>query len=280
MKQQYTLKTIFMMALMTTAYNVHAQGTEVFETETTGTATFTEGGKTFNVTNGPGETYAIFNLADAGWNGTTPDNKFLDNSSGIAAYGDGSSFIISSSDASLFAVRELYLFCSTNALANHSGTLTIEGKVGPTTIFTIVKSAGFSNVSTLTPSNGFTLIDFATEGTGDYSDMAINQLVISSTGNLDYMALDAFKWAAPGTLSVGTVTNDHGPLQLYPNPATTSIKIKNLTGATNYTILDVLGKTVQKGTLRQNETVMINKLNSGLYIVKLATGQSFKLIKN
>ena len=206
-------------------------------------------------------------------------SKFLDNSSGIGAFNDGSSFTINSSDASTFAVRQLYLFCSTNALANHSGTLTIEGKVGPTTVFTITKSAGFSNVATFSPNNGFTLIDFATEGAADYSDTAINQLVISSTGNLDYMALDAFQWAAP-TLSVGTVNVNNGPVKLYPNPATTYVKIKNLRGTTSYTIFDVLGKAVQKGTLQQDEAIFINKLNVGLYMVKLDSGQSFKLIKN
>jgi hypothetical protein len=279
MKQKYTIKTIFVMACMATAINTQAQGTEVFETEATGASTFSEGGKTFTVTNGPGETYDIYDLAGAGWNGTAPDNKFLDNSSGIGAFNDGSSFTINSSDASTFAVRQLYLFCSTNALANHSGTLTIEGKVGPTTIFTITKSAGFSNVATFSPNNGFTLIDFATEGAADYSDTAINQLVISSTGNLDYMALDAFQWAAP-TLSVGTVNANNGPVKLYPNPATTYVKIKNLRGTTSYTIFDVLGKAVQKGTLHQDEAIFINKLNVGLYMVKLDSGQSFKLIKN
>ena len=272
MKQKYTIKTIFVMACMATAINTQAQGTEVFETEATGTSTFSEGGKTFTVTNGPGETYDIYDLPGAGWNGTAPDNKFLDNSSGIGAFNDGSSFTINSSDASTFAVRQLYLFCSTNALANHSGTLTIEGKVGPTTVFTITKSAGFSNVATFSPNNGFTLIDFATE-------TAINQLVISSTGNLDYMALDAFQWAAP-TLSVGTVNVNNGPVKLYPNPATTYVKIKNLRGTTSYTIFDVLGKAVQKGTLQQDEAIFINKLNVGLYMVKLDSGQSFKLIKN
>jgi hypothetical protein len=177
-----------------------SQTTEDFETETIGGTTFSDNGQNFTITNGPGEsTYDVETFAGGGWNGTAPDNRFLDNSGAGAAgapLNDGTSFTISTSDGADILVNRLYLFLSTRTLQVASSTLTITGRKDGATVYTIVKSTGFSNPVTFTPNNGFTLIDFSTEGGSDNSNTAVDELIFSTTGNGDYAAVDGINWEA------------------------------------------------------------------------------------
>ena len=187
-----TLSTLLLL-LLTISFAA-AQSLETFETETVGSASFTSNAQVFNVSSTTSETYDVFEFGGGGWDGSAPDNRFIDNSSGTNGSNNGSSFIITTAGSVEFFVIDLYVFCSTTSLGNHTGTLTITGKNGGATVYTITKTTGFSNVSTLMPNNGFTYFDFATAGASDFTDDAIDELVFTSTGNLDYMALDAFQW--------------------------------------------------------------------------------------
>ncbi|MFT6503562.1 MAG: hypothetical protein ACJASQ_003700 [Crocinitomicaceae bacterium] len=177
-----------------------SQTTEDFETETIGGTTFSDNGQNFAITNGPGEsTYDVETFAGGGWNGTAPDNRFLDNSGAGGAgvpLNDGTSFTISTSDGADILVNNLYLFLSTRTLQVATSTLTITGRKDGATVYTIAKSTGFSNPVTFTPNNGFTLIDFTTEGGSDNSNTAVDELIFSTTGNGDYAAFDAMNWEA------------------------------------------------------------------------------------
>jgi len=183
------------MLLITTAFTSLsiAQSLEDFEDESVSSATFTNAGTTFNITSS--ENYDVFQLAGAGWNGTTTDSKFVDNS-GNTTNGGGTGFTIKQSDDGVFYVIDLYLFCSQTDLDNHTGTLTITGRLNNSDVYTFSKSSGFADTELFTPNNGFTYIDFATEGSSDFTDDIIDELVVSSNGDLDYMALDAFQWEA------------------------------------------------------------------------------------
>ena len=95
------LKTnlILLMFGLLISPSLFSQTTELFETETVGATTFTDNGQNFTITNGPGETtYDIEAFAGGGWNGTGPDNQFIDNSSGSPLQNDGSSFIITTTN--------------------------------------------------------------------------------------------------------------------------------------------------------------------------------------
>ena len=94
--------------------------------------------------------------------------------------------------------------------------------------FTITKSTGFSNVATLSPYNGFTYIDFETEGASDFSQTPIDELVFTSTSNLDYMALDAFTWDFARVLSVEDISNLDVKITVYPNPSSEYIQVSNI----------------------------------------------------
>lgn len=191
------MKTLSFIAqfLLLSICSGFAQTTETFETETTGATTFTDNGQGFTITNGAGETtYDIEFFSGGGWNGSGADNRFIDNTSGSPTQGDGSSFTISTNGGVDITVKSLYLFVATRALGVASTTLTITGKVNGSTVYTITKSSGFASPVTFSPNNGFTFIDFSSEGGNDNSNSAIDELVFSTTGNADYLALDAFRW--------------------------------------------------------------------------------------
>lgn len=71
------------------------------------------------------------------------------------------------------------------------------------------------------------------------------------------------KWAVPTSI----ITEEHS-LKLYPNPATTELKIENiaLTGAESIQIFDITGKQVLKVIL--GEVIDISSLPQGIYSVK------------
>ena len=192
--------SLFMMFFL--SISSFAQTTEDFETDIVGATTFTDNGQTFNITNGTGEAnYDIETFSGGGWNGTAPDNNFVDNS-GLPAptLGNGSSFTISTFGGTDIYVNSLYLFMSQFNLTAASGfTLIIQGRKNGSLVYSITKSSGFSNTTTFTPNNGFTFIDFSTEGGSDNSNTLVDELVITTTGNADYIALDAMNWE-PGPL--------------------------------------------------------------------------------
>lgn len=174
-----------------------AQTTEDFEGDIIGATNFNDNGQNFTITNGPGETnYDIETFSGGGWNGTAPDNNFVDNSGlPTPTLGNGTSFTISTTNGTDIFVNHLYLFISQFNLTAATGfTLTIQGRKNGVLQYTIVKTSGFSNTSTFTPNNGFTFINFATEGGSDNSNTAVDELIFSTTGNADYVALDGMNW--------------------------------------------------------------------------------------
>ena len=229
-----------------------AQTTEDFEDEANNSTSFTNNGQTFNVTS-VGEVYNIFvngqkelnnvtgiestnTCSNCGYNGTAADGKFLDNTINTNGENNGSNFTIKTNNGALINVKSLYLFTATHKGASlaHTGTLTIKGKVAgnATPLFTITKTTGFN--TSFAVANGHTFIDFSS-GT-DYSNININELEFTSTGNLDYMSLDAFKWdfgvanTAPvisGTVS-GQGVNDNITLSPFSAITTTDADGDNL----------------------------------------------------
>lgn len=192
------MKHIFtqLMALLFVSATTIAQTTETFETETIGATTFTDNGQGFTIANGPGETtYDVEFFSGGGWNGSGSDNRFIDNSSGGPTQGDGSSFTITTTDGADITIKNFYLFVAKRDLSTGvSSSLTFTGKNGGSTVYSFTKSSGIVDGGSFTPNNGFTFIDFSTEGGADNSNTHVDELVISSTNNGDYLALDAFTW--------------------------------------------------------------------------------------
>jgi hypothetical protein len=186
----------FIVLLILVSFSAKAQNTETFETETNGATSFTDNGQTFDIT---GSTFDINSFTNGGWNGSGTDNKFIDNT-GETAGNNGTAITIKTNDGTDITVSSIYIFAANTSLGAHTGSITITGKKDNATVYSFTKSSGFSNVSTFSPNNGFTLIDFSSDGASDYSGELVDEIIFTSTGNLEYMALDAFTWdVAPTT---------------------------------------------------------------------------------
>jgi len=289
MKKKYLFNCIVICLIFLSGEIIQAQSTETFETETALSTTFSDGGQTFNITSSTGEAYDVFthgvlnggggsdSCTNCGWNGAAPDQKFIDNTGNHNGDNNGSSFTITPVGTEI-TVQSLYLFCSTRTLAVTTGTLTITGNKGGVEVFSFSKSSGFASPVTFTPNNGFTFIDFATEGASDFSIKGIDELVISSTGNLDYMALDAFSW------TVNVLSNDEADLNkiaVYPNPSSDFINIANLETSEKYNVYTTTGRLVKKGVVNKSKPINIQNISKGMYFLQIEnSNKSYKFIKN
>lgn len=68
-------------------------------------------------------------------------------------------------------------------------------------------------------------------------------------------------------------------IQLVPNPSKNFIRILGLKEKVNYTIYNILGKEMSCGVILDNETIEIQNLAEGLYIIKFGNGNAFKFLK-
>ncbi|MEZ4803797.1 MAG: T9SS type A sorting domain-containing protein [Gelidibacter sp.] len=278
MKKIYSFHILLIVMFFLNNQAVTAQSTEVFEDETFGSTIFSDNGQSFIVSSTSTDTYAVNDDLNGGWNGTAPDSKFVDNYFSYDANNE-SSFTITTSDGTEIIVSSLYLFLATNTFTNPTGTLTINGKLTGSTVFTITKSSGFADVVAFDPNSGYTFIDFATEGASDYSILPIDELEFISDGDIDYMGLDAFTWDFASTLSLNNGNSSNQTLMVYPNPATDFIKLANLKTAQAYEIFNVLGNKIQQGKIVENQYINIQDFSNGLYIMRLENGNSFRFIK-
>lgn len=174
------------------------QSTENFEDEDSGTTRFTNNEQSFIISSNSNteDSYRIGSFKDGGWDGSSKDQLFIE-TLGVRSEDDGTSFIISTADGAYISIESLYLLISTKAIKNtENSTLTIEGKKDGATVYTIIRNSNFSNVETFTPNNGYTFIDFSTEGVSDNSNTEVDEIVFTTTNDGDYVALDTFTWNA------------------------------------------------------------------------------------
>ncbi|MEM5567117.1 T9SS type A sorting domain-containing protein [Psychroserpens sp. AS72] len=259
-----------------------SQNTEDFESETTGSTTFTDNGLAFTITtieSGPA-IYDIEFFASGGYNGSGNDDKFIDNSTGSVTQGDGTSFSILTSDGTDITLKSFYLFVSNRSISGPGTptTLTFEGRKDGGNVFTITKSTGIIDGSTFTPNNGFTFIDFATEGGTDNSNENIDEIIISSTDSADYLALDAFSWDVE-VLSTNEFEIDSNQIKIIPNPSSDYFQLSGLKESIEFNIFDLLGKKVSSGKISPNQKTDISKLNNGIYFIRLDNVKTIKFIK-
>ena len=106
-----------------------------------------------------------------------------------------------------------------------------------------------------------------------------NKLLIGTHGN------GMFETTVEGTLSTNEYTNNALEVSFYPNPTENELKIESLSLDLNknvkFRISDITGRTVKEGKLK-NQTINVEKLNSGVYLMNLNVNgkkQDFKFIK-
>ena len=194
MKRNY----LYLFIMLLFAGFMRGQSTETFETESIGSTNFTDSGKVFNITSQAPAIFDVFLYSGGGWNGTSIDNRFIDNS-GTTYFNTPVQFTISANGGSAFTLKSMYLFLSKSDLGlNVNGTLTITGKLGGAVQFTAAANSPFN--TSMGVNNGFTLINMVNFGGANNSNISIDQFVITTTGDIAYVALDAMKWQCPSVV--------------------------------------------------------------------------------
>ncbi|MFZ4797881.1 MAG: cadherin-like beta sandwich domain-containing protein [Bacteroidia bacterium] len=206
-------KITLILALLYSLQFVKAQCPyqETFESFTTSQATsFVSNGDTFNIatllvpTVSTGTCFfglSTTSVQDVGWNSVTNsytnDRKLIEDiGSRFATNTSGASVKISSTTP--FSLRRFFLFVSNGnyTVKGTSGTISIVGKNGGTTVFNVsVTSSTWNSVLFGAPQNGYNTIDLATFGGQDNSFNTITEFTVttSANSNMEYLAIDDFQ---------------------------------------------------------------------------------------
>ena len=118
------------------------------------------------------------------------------------------------------------------------------------------------------------------DGTGDSNDTLYNGYTNDANGNHRPLLVNAVIWlAGSGSSSLG-VQNliKENDTEVYPNPATDYIYIKNNKFRT-YQLIDETGKTLSSESLQENSSINIKNLPAGIYYLLLQSDKEVKSIK-
>lgn len=270
-------RTIFLIicSLFISLSSFGQTSTEQFETESHGSASFTDNGVIFNIISHVGIFDIQGNYPGTGWNGTANDNRYIDNSNDTAS---PPSFSIKTT-SNLFKVNRFWIYLSAlNLDLTVTGTLTVTGKLSGVTKFTQTKTTGFA--TSISPTNGYTLIDLTNLNGQNYSNIIIDQLQITLGGNYRYAGLDAFTWVKDSGIVLATneAVSSKKEMSIYPNPTDgpLSITTEDNSRAELYSQDGKLLKSLEmkKGTNQAD----LSELPNGIYILKTSSGSS-KIIK-
>ncbi|MDR6406466.1 MULTISPECIES: T9SS type A sorting domain-containing protein [Chryseobacterium] len=264
-------------SLFISIFSFGQTSTEQFETESHGSASFTDNGVIFNILSHV-NTYDIqANYPGTGWNGSAVDNRYIDNSA-PGNQATGTSFSIKTT-SNLFKVNRFWVYASAADLTlSVSGTLTITGKLSGITKFTQTKTTGFA--TSMGTTNGFTLIDLTNLNGQNYSNIVIDQLEITAGGGYVYLSLDAFTWVKDSNvvLAANEVKSSKKELNIYPNPTNGPLTIKTEANE-KLEVYSQSGQLVKTIEAKKGETETdISELPTGNYLIK-SSSESYKIIK-
>jgi hypothetical protein len=148
-----------------------------------------------------------------------------------------------------------------------------------------------ANISTLTftdfksaaPKNNF--------GTPQVKQMAGNDYVLHLITDDVYIDIKILTWQTRiqgAGFSYERSTNQNlskedlatQKISIFPNPASEYIRVYGLTQDTHYTIYTLLGSKKRTGKVAHGTKIMLQDLNTGVYLFSLDTGASFRFLKN
>lgn len=196
MKTHFLKLAVFSVMLFFAGLSANAQTTETFESQVPDVNYFLSGGLTFSLTNA----FKIYSSRNGiGYN---QSHRFVDNKSNPGL----NQVNAIKSDGTIFSVKNLWLFVSTDGGSNPStdGSLIIRGKRAGSVIFTITKTAGFNG--SFGANNGFAYVNFVTEGAADYSTQLIDEVEFQLQGNFNYLGIDNFTWQTDVVLPTSLVS--------------------------------------------------------------------------
>lgn len=264
-------------SMLISIFSFGQTSTELFETESSESTSFTDNGVTFNIISHVSN-FDIINRAGTGWNGPSNsiDNRYIDNTGSVGP--EQASFSIRTT-SNLFKVNRFWVYVSNQySNQNVTGTLTVTGKLSGVTKFSRTKTNNFN--ASISTTNGFTLIDLTNLDGQNYSNIVIDQLQITLGGNFYYISLDSFTWVKDSNIVLGTseAKVSSKSLNVYPNPTKgpLSIKADKNSDAKVYSAEGKILKTIQ--LQKGSNDINIADLPKGVYFIRTAT-ESTKVIK-
>lgn len=272
---------LLICSLLISTFSFAQTSTEVFETESAGSTSFTDNGVIFRIIshNAPASLFDIGNFANTGWSGTGNDNRYIDNTGTATLANANVSFSVKTT-SNLFKVNRFWVFLANHLVnQNSTGTLTVTGKLSGVTKFTQTKTTGFA--TSLGTTNGYTLIDLTNLNGQNYSNIVLDELRITIGGDYRYIGFDAFTWVKDSglvVLATNETTSSQKGMSIYPNPTSGHLTIKTEDNA-KAEIYSQDGKLLRNVDMKKgtNETD-ISELPNGVYILKTQSGSS-KIIK-
>ena len=69
-------------------------------------------------------------------------------------------------------------------------------------------------------------------------------------------------------------------ISVYPNPTTNFITVSGLLNSEAYVIYDMMGRKLQNGILNNNDTINIENLATGKYLLQFSNGATSYILKN
>ncbi|KXH82741.1 T9SS type A sorting domain-containing protein [Chryseobacterium kwangjuense] len=272
---------LLICSLLISTFSFAQTSTEVFETESAGSTSFTDNGVIFRIIshNAPASLFDIGNFANTGWSGTGNDNRYIDNTGTATLANANVSFSVKTT-SNLFKVNRFWVFLANHLVnQNSTGTLTVTGKLSGVTKFTQTKTTGFA--TSLGTTNGYTLIDLTNLNGQNYSNIVLDELRITIGGDYRYIGFDAFTWVKDSglvVLATNETTSSQKGISIYPNPTSGPLTIKTEDNA-KAEIYSQDGKLLRNLDMKKgtNQTD-ISELPNGVYILKTQSGSS-KIIK-
>ncbi|KMQ68041.1 secretion protein [Chryseobacterium sp. FH2] len=262
-------------SLLISVFSFGQTSTETFETESHNSTSFTDNGVIFNIISHVGTFDIQANYPGTGWNGTSNDNRYIDNSNDAAS---PPSFSIKTT-SNLFKVNRFWMYLSAlNLDLTVSGTLTITGKLNGVTKFTQTKTTGFN--TSIATANGYTLIDLSNLNGQNYTNIIIDELQLTLGGQFRYAGFDAFTWVKDSNIVLATneIKVVKKEFSIYPNPTSGPLTVK--TGQNSKAeIYNMEGKLIKSVEVKKGEnTINISDVPDGTYIFKTPS-ESSKIIK-
>lgn len=105
----------------------------------------------------------------------------------------------------------------------------------------------------------------------------ITQFTVTSSGSSVFYVFDNI--VSDFTLSNQEINDINTTIRLFPNPTTEYIQISGLKNTENYSIYNVIGSEISKGSISIDEKIDVKNYSNGLYYLKFENGNTIKFLK-
>jgi hypothetical protein len=197
-------------------------------------------------------------------------------------------FTVSSADPLLidgngFGGSSEFVVASTNNNVDNNATITFSSPINITSLFALNGSGENPDADwTFIPTGGTNSDVIANvPGAGNGITVTLNwiditEITITSASGRDWFAFDNIM--SDFTLSTQEFENGN-TIKLFPNPTTEYIQISGLKNTENYSIYNVIGSEILKGSISIDEIIDVKNYSNGLYFLKFENGNTIKFLK-